>query len=90
MPLLRSTAEALLESLLQGSAMSQLETQFQYAIGQRVSAAESRSWMASLPVLAQDLRDAGLSSVETLVEHRLPMSSKRADVVLCGNHPATG
>ncbi|WP_250442937.1 DUF2075 domain-containing protein [Actinotalea sp. C106] len=51
---------------------------------------ERRSWRNSLPVLAQDLRDAGLGGVEVIPEHRLPLSSKRADVVLAGVHPKTG
>lgn len=51
---------------------------------------ERRSWRNSLPVLAADLQDAGLSQVEVLPEHRLPLSSKRADVVLAGVHPRTG
>lgn len=50
---------------------------------------ETRSWERSLPVLAEDLRDAGLTKVEVLVEHRLPLASKRADAVLCGVHPRT-
>jgi len=56
----------------------------------RPGAGESRSWRHSLPVLARDLRDAGLGAVEVLAEHRLPLSSKRADVVLAGTHPRTG
>ncbi|WP_024286168.1 DUF2075 domain-containing protein [Cellulomonas sp. KRMCY2] len=56
----------------------------------RPGLSERRSWRNSLPVLARDLRDAGLSGVEVLVEHRLPLSSKRADVVLAGVHPKTG
>ena len=51
---------------------------------------ERRSWRSSLPVLARDLRDAGLGKVEVILEHRLPLSSKRADVVLAGVHPRTG
>jgi len=51
---------------------------------------ESRSWRNSLPVLARDLRDAGLGAVEVLAEHRLPLSAKRADVILAGTHPRTG
>ena len=51
---------------------------------------ERRSWRNSLPVLARDLRDAGLVQVEVILEHRLPLSSKRADVVLAGAHPRTG
>ncbi|WP_229734534.1 DUF2075 domain-containing protein [Cellulomonas carbonis] len=51
---------------------------------------ERRSWRGSLPVLSADLRDAGLDAVEVIPEHRLPLSSKRADVVLAGVHPRTG
>lgn len=53
-------------------------------------ASEVRSWQSSLPVLMADLQDAGLADVEVLVEHRLPLSSKRTDVILCGQHPRTG
>jgi len=56
----------------------------------RPSLSESRSWRHSLPVLARDLRDAGLGGVEVLLEQRLPLSSKRADVLLAGEHPTTG
>lgn len=48
------------------------------------SPAERRSWDRSLPVLARDLVDAGLGGVEMLVEYQLPLTSKRADVVLAG------
>jgi hypothetical protein len=51
---------------------------------------ERRSWRNSLPALARDLRDAGLGQVEVILEHRLPLTSKRADVVLAGVHPKTG
>lgn len=53
-------------------------------------AGERRSWRNSLPALAADLRDAGLQDVEVIPEHRLPLSSKRADAVLAGVHPKTG
>jgi hypothetical protein len=56
----------------------------------RPGPSESRSWRNSLPVLARDLRDAGLGAVEMLAEYRLPLSSKRADVILAGTHPRTG
>ena len=59
-------------------------------MGYRPSSGEVRSWSASLPVLAHDLCDAGLQNVEVLVEHRLPLSSKRVDAVLAGVHPTTG
>src|SRR5690625_49569 len=54
------------------------------------SPGEQRSWRGSLPVLARDLTDAGLGNVEVILEHRLPLSSKRIDVVLAGRHPTTG
>lgn len=51
---------------------------------------ERRSWRHSVPALARDLADAGLGNVEVLLEHRLPLSSKRTDAVLAGVHPRTG
>ncbi len=52
--------------------------------------AERRSWRNSLGVVAADLREAGLEQVQVLLEQRLPLTSKRADVVLAGVHPRTG
>jgi uncharacterized protein len=56
----------------------------------RPSPAELRSWDRSLPVLANDLLDAGLGEVEMLIEYQLPLTSKRADVVLAGVDRRTG
>ncbi len=58
--------------------------------GTGVSAAEHRSWSRSLTALTHDLMDAGLGQVEMLIEYKLPLTSKRADVVLAGQHPQTG
>ncbi|MDG9678169.1 DUF2075 domain-containing protein [Micromonospora sp. DH14] len=58
--------------------------------GHGVSPAEKRSWARSLPVLAQDLADAGLADVEVLVEYQLPLTSRRVDAVLAGVDPRTG
>jgi hypothetical protein len=58
--------------------------------GVSVSAAERRSWDRSLPALARDLVQAGLSQVEMLIEYQLPLTSKRADVVLAGQDRRTG
>ena len=69
---------------------SKLTEQFFYEFGYHPSAAEIRSWERSLDVLVSDLEDCGLHSVEMLIEYRLPLTSKRADVVLCGVHPKTG
>jgi hypothetical protein len=58
--------------------------------GSGVGGAERKSWSRSLAVLAQDLADASLDQVEVIVEYKLPLTSKRADVVLAGRHPRTG
>jgi hypothetical protein len=54
------------------------------------SESERKSWQRSLPVLAQDLMEAGLGNVEMLIEYQLPLTSRRADVVLAGVDRRTG
>lgn len=61
-----------------------LAEQLAISVGHRPGLAERRSWERSIPVLAADLVDAGLGDVEMLLEYKLPLSSKRADVVLAG------
>jgi hypothetical protein len=72
-----SVAEVMFEQTLRDQLMS------------RPSPGERRSWERSLPVLAHDLVQAGLGNVEVLVEHRLPLSSRRVDAILAGCHPIT-
>lgn len=74
-----SVVEHQLEALL----AEQLATR----TGQWPSPAERRSWRRSLPVLAADLISAGRPDVEMLIEYQLPLTSKRADVVLAGVGP---
>jgi len=65
----------------------------EYFLGQGMGVpgpSERRSWTRSLPVIARDLMDAGLGSIEVLLEYRLPYTSRRADVVLAGVHPRRG
>jgi DUF2075 family protein len=71
------------------SLVRHLTTQFAFTYGYQPGSGEQRSWAASLPVLAQDLVDAGLGEVEMLVEYPLPLTSLRADVVLAGRHPVS-
>ena len=70
--------------------MPTLTEQFRHQLGSSPNPSEARSWERSLQVLSADLLEAGLGDVEALVEYQLPMTSKRADVVLCGVHPGTG
>ena len=67
-----------------------LAAQMWHQTGRRPAQSEVRSWERSLPVLTADLMNAGLGGVEILIEYRLPLTSKRADVVLAGKHPITG
>ena len=64
--------------------------QMRLRTGHRPSPGERRAWERSLPALHADLLDAGLAGVEMLIEYQLPLTSKRADVVLVGQHPDTG
>jgi len=61
-----------------------------HSSGPRPSPAEARSWDHSIPVLANDLVQAGLGNVEVLLEHKLPLCSRRVDAILAGRHPVSG
>lgn len=80
---MRSEAQA-------GRLARHLSEQYAFVMGRRAADSEVRSWERSLPVLAEDLREAGLSQVEVLTEYQLPLSSKRVDALLAGVHPRTG
>jgi uncharacterized protein len=89
-PLYRDSVAGVHAEIEAGRLVPRLTEQFRFSMGHAPSPAEVRSWDRSLAPLTQVMVDAGLSSVEMLVEYRLPLTSKRADVVLCGVHPKTG
>lgn len=72
------------------SLVPTLSEQYRHRLGRHAPPAEVRSWERSLDVLSGDLLEAGLQEVEALVEYQLPLTSKRADVVLCGTNPDNG
>lgn len=80
--LLRQSAEGF--SVLEARLEQILADQMLHQTGHRPSPGERNSWGMSLPVLAADLVGAGRAGVEMLIEFRLPLTSKRADVVLAG------
>jgi DUF2075 family protein len=86
---LRTSAAGLLQYAVDGSLADRIAEQLRMS-GHGVGQAERRSWERSLPVLAQDLVDAGLGQVEILAEYQLPLTSMRVDAVLAGVHPRTG
>jgi len=87
--LFRASAAGFAVLAHEGSLGVRIAEQMRHATGRRATASEIRSWERSLPVLAHDLIQAGLDHVEVIVEHALPLSSKRIDVVLAGQHPKT-
>lgn len=90
MALLRASASALLATTPFTSVVEDMIARMLAATGRRPEAAEQRSWARSIPTVLCDLHDAGLGNVEVLLEHQLPLTSKRVDVILAGYHPVTG
>lgn len=90
MSLFRGSADAVRARAEAGTLSDVLTEQFVHSMGYRPSPSEIRSWNRSLAVLGRDLVDAGLGEVEVLLEHKLPLTSKRVDAILCGFHPRTG
>ena len=89
--LLRHRGRAFAEFAAQPALLeARLAELLRHRTGRRPSPAEAHSWSGSLPVLAQDILEAGLENVEVLLEHQLPLTSKRVDVILAGRHPKTG
>jgi hypothetical protein len=80
--LFRTTAAGLLTN--RASFEDQISRRFEEVMRRAPAEGERRSWRNSLPALASVLSDAGLGGVEMLVDYRLPLSSKRADVLLVG------
>ncbi|MCX5503932.1 DUF2075 domain-containing protein [Streptomyces sp. NBC_00053] len=75
---------------LEGRLAELLSENFLHRHGHKPHAAEVRSWERSIPVLTHALVEAGLGEVEMLLEYGLPLTSKRADVILAGVHPVSG
>ena len=92
MALIRRSAANLSAIANNGSVAELMFEQSLYADGwiARPGPRERRSWDRSIPVLANDLVEAGLAEVEVLLEHRLPLSSRRVDAILAGRHPTSG
>jgi DUF2075 family protein len=90
LPLLRTSATGLSALAQAGRLGTTLATQMAHQLNRTASPAEVRSWDASLAALASDLEQADLGGVEVLLEYQLPLSSKRIDVVLAGEHPRRG
>ncbi|TMM36056.1 MAG: DUF2075 domain-containing protein [Actinobacteria bacterium] len=85
----RVSAASLLRLAENGTLVDRVDEHVRMS-GSGVGPGERVSWSRSLAGFAHDLSDAGLAGVEVIVEYKLPLTSKRADVVLAGRHPRTG
>ncbi len=90
MALVRDRADVLLKKAEAGALPDELAQQAWFRFNASTGVGEINSWRHSLPTFLRDLQDAGLGHVEVLLEHRLPLTPKRVDVLLCGTDPATG
>ncbi|ARF76145.1 ATP-binding protein [Kitasatospora albolonga] len=88
--MIRDSVSAVAAQALSGGLFLRLADRFVQEHGYRPSVSEARSWERSLPALMNVLLEAGLGEVTALLEYGLPLTSKRADVVLAGVHPKTG
>ncbi|MFD3676790.1 DNA/RNA helicase domain-containing protein [Streptomyces sp. NPDC058613] len=89
--LFRESAASLADrTRLEGRLAELLTENFLHRHGYRPHSSEVRSWERSIPALTNALVEAGLGEVEILLEYGLPLTSKRADAVLAGVHPASG
>jgi len=90
MTALRVSAAGLVQSVMERQFAGIIADHLRMTTGWSPSESERKSWRRSLPVLATDLVEAGLGDVEMLIEYQLPLTSKRADVVLAGVDRRTG
>ena len=89
MALVRQPVQGLRSLLEADSVVDAMTANLLASTGRGPSPGEVRSWRASLPVLVNDVIAAGLPNVEILVEHQLPLTSRRVDAILAGHHPKT-
>ncbi|WP_028419112.1 MULTISPECIES: DUF2075 domain-containing protein [unclassified Streptomyces] len=85
-----SAASLATRTHVEGRLARLLTENFLHQHRHRPQPAEVRAWERSIPALTNVLVEAGLGEVEMLLEYGLPLTSKRADVILAGVHPATG
>ncbi|WP_449347907.1 DNA/RNA helicase domain-containing protein [Streptomyces xanthochromogenes] len=85
-----SAASLATRTNVEGRLARLLTENFLHQHRHRPQPAEVRAWERSIPALTNVLVEAGLGEVEMLLEYGLPLTSKRADVILAGVHPATG
>lgn len=88
MHLFSGTAEEFLTAVRAQSLVPTMRAEFKRQMFSVPSPSEVRSWEVSLAVVAEDVDAAGVPDAGVLVEHMLPLSSKRLDLFLFGRSEA--
>ncbi len=90
MHLYRGTSEQFIADAVQARLANQLADRFFEEFRYRPGQSEVNSWRNSLGAMANVLQLADLRDQGILVELKLPLSSKRLDVLITGSNPTTG
>ena len=90
MHLYQGTTQQFIGDATQARLANQLADRFFAEFRYRPSPSEVTSWRNSLGAMAMVLQLADLTDQGILVEVRLPLSSRRLDVLITGQHPTTG
>ena len=84
MRLYANSCATFIEDCQTNQISEKLKTNFEDYFGYPPSPGEKKSWQNSLRALAMVLVRAGLTEQGVLLEYQLPMTSKRADCIICG------
>ena len=90
MHLYQGTSAQFIADAVQARLANQLADRFFQEFRYRPSPGEVNSWRNSLGAMAHVLQLADLTDQGILVELKLPLSSKRLDVLITGSNPTTG
>jgi hypothetical protein len=90
MHLYQGTTAQFIGDATQARLANQLAARFFEEFRYRPSPSEVTSWRNSLLAMASVLQLADLRDQGILVELKLPLSSKRLDVLITGQNPTTG
>src|SRR3954454_20785177 len=90
MHLYQGSSEQFIADATQARLANQLADRFFDEFRYRPAPSEVTSWRNSLSAMANVLQLADLRDQGVLVELKLPLSSKRLDVLITGSNPTTG
>ena len=90
MHLYQGTSQQFIADATQARLANQIAERFFLEFRYRPGPSEVRSWQNSLGAMANVLQLADLRDQGILVELKLPLSSKRLDVLITGQNRTTG